>query len=296
MRTRAGVAYAVAAFVTWGVLPVYYKAVAEVPALEVLAHRIVWSLVLLTLLLTWSKRWPEVRAALADRRTRLWMVVSALLVSVNWFTFIYAIAHDRVVDCSLGYFMNPLVNVLLGTWLLKERLRPAQKLAVAIAALAVTALTVAHGSLPWVSLVLASTFALYALVRKTVRVDALAGLGVETMMLAPLALGYLVWLERQGVGHFGHGDRISLLLICAGPVTALPLLWFVAGARRLRFSTLGLLQYLAPTLHFLLGVLVYGEPFPPLRAAAFMAVWLALAIFTADGLRAYRAAQSRADS
>jgi chloramphenicol-sensitive protein RarD len=296
VSARAGVAYAVAAFATWGVLPVYYKAVASVPALEVLAHRIVWSLLLLALLISWSRNWRQVRNAFADRRTRAWMLLSSLLVAVNWLIFIYAIAHDQIVECSLGYFINPLVNVLLGTWLLKEHLRPAQKVAVAIAAVAVAGLTISYGALPWISLVLSITFALYALVRKTVKVDAMAGLGVETMLLTPIALGYLFWLEGKGVGHFGHDTELSWLLVLAGPVTALPLLWFVSGARRLRFSTIGLLQYIAPTLHFLLGVLVYGEPFPPARAAAFVAVWVALAIFTTDGLRSYRNAQSRAET
>jgi chloramphenicol-sensitive protein RarD len=251
---------------------------------------VVWSVALLALLLLGRGGWSRVRATLADRRSFRVLAVTSVLVSVNWLTFIWGIGSGHVVECSLGYFISPLVNVVLGVALLGERLRRRQAAAVALAAVAVLLNTVALGRVPWIALVLAGSWGAYGLLRKTVRVDALEGLAVETLLLAPIALGFLVVLGTRGQGQFGVQTGITVLLACAGFVTALPLLWFVHGARRMPYSTIGLLQYLAPTLQFLLGVLAYGEPFPPLRAVSFALIWAALAVFSWDLWRATRTA------
>jgi len=290
---RTGVLYALAAFVAWGVLPVYYKALRHVPPLEVLAHRVVWSLLLLGLLLVARGRTARLREALADRRSFRVLVLTSGLVAVNWLTFIWGIGAGHVVECSLGYFISPLVNVVLGVALLGERLRRPQAVAVGLAAVAVAISTASLGRAPWIALVLASSWGAYGLLRKTVRVDALEGLTVETLLLFPLALGFLVALAVRGNGWFGAQAGTTLLLASAGFVTALPLLWFVSGARRMPYSTLGLLQYVAPTLQFLLGVLAWHEPFPPLRAVAFAVTWVALAVFSWDLWRATRPRPTR---
>lgn len=284
--SRAGLAYGLAAYGFWGLVPIYFKAVASVPALEVLAHRVVWSVVVLAVVLTVQRRWGEVTAVLDDRHTLGVLAVTALLVGGNWYIFIWAVAHDRVLQASLGYFINPLVNVFLGVVFLGERLSRVGMVAVALAAVAVTWLTVQAGELPWVSLVLAFSFGLYGLLRKTARVKPVPGLMVETALMAPPALLYLALVASRGGLYFGTGSlRLDLLLIAAGLVTALPLLWFTAAARLLPLATLGFLQYLAPTGQFLLAVLVYSEPLTRDRLLAFGLIWVALAIFTIDQLR-----------
>ncbi len=281
-RTTAGVVYALAAFLFWGGIPVYFKAVGHVPAAEVLAHRVVWSVVLLAGLVTLTRHWPVIRTALRDRRTRLLLVLSTLIVSVNWLVFIWAIAAGRVLETSLGYYINPLVNVVLGVVVLRERIGPWRGFAVGLAALGVLNLAVRAEGLPWVSLTLALTFGLYGLIRKTVRIEAVDGLFVETALLLPLALAYLSWLAFAGSGAFGAvGAETDLLLFLAGAVTALPLIWFTAAARRLDYSTVGFFQYIAPSCQFLLAVFVYGESFTGAHLATFLCIWSALAIVTA---------------
>ncbi|HOC44824.1 MAG TPA: EamA family transporter RarD [Thermoanaerobaculales bacterium] len=283
---RAGLAWGLAAYGAWGVFPIYFKAVAAVPALEVLAHRVVWSVVVLAVVLTWQRRWREVTAAVADLRTLGALGVTALLIGVNWYVFIWAIATGRILQSSLGYFINPLVNVFLGVVFLGERMTRAGVAAVAIAALAVGWLTVRSGTVPWVSLVLAVSFALYGLLRKTARVKPVPGLAVETALLAPAALLFLAATASSGGLYFGTGSwRLDLLLAAAGLITALPLLWFNAAAQSLPLSTLGFLQYLSPTGQFLLAVLAYGEPLTRDRLIAFAFIWTALAIFTVDQVR-----------
>lgn len=283
---RAGLAYGLAAYGFWGLVPIYFKAVAAVPALEVLAHRVVWSVVVLALVLSVQRRWREVWAVLRDRRTLGVLAVTTVLVGGNWYIFIWAVANDRVLQASLGYFINPLVNVFLGVVFLRERLSRAGVVAVALAAAAVIWLTAQAGELPWVSLVLAFSFGLYGLLRKTARVKPVPGLMVETTLMAPPALLYLGLVASRGGLYFGTGSpRLDLLLIAAGLVTALPLLWFTAAARLLPLATLGFLQYLAPTGQFLLAVLAYGEPLTRDRLLAFGLIWVALAIFTAAQLR-----------
>jgi chloramphenicol-sensitive protein RarD len=285
-ETRHGVLFALAAFLAWGANPLYFKAVAEVPIAEVLAHRVVWAVALLALWIGVRRRWGLVGAALADRRTCRVLLLTTVILTVNWLIYIWAIAADRVLETSLGYYVNPLVNVVLGMAVLRERLSPLQLGAVALAAVGVANLAVAVGGFPWVALSLAVTFGIYGLLRKTAQVDSPTGLFIETSMLFPAALGYIVWLAVAGGGRFGTMDaRTDVLLVMAGPVTALPLIWFTHAARRLRYATVGLFQYISPTGHFLLAVLVFGEAFTAAHAVTFACIWTALALFTVDTLR-----------
>jgi chloramphenicol-sensitive protein RarD len=280
---QLGVAYGVAAYAWWGLCPIYFKAVASVPALQVLAHRIVWSVLLLLLLTVVQRRWQPVRAVCRDRRTLLRLCVTTLLIANNWGLFIWAVAHDHLLQASFGYFINPLVNVLLGFVFLRERLRRMQTLAVLLAAIGVAYLIFAYGQFPWIALVLALSFAFYGLLRKTARADALVGLTVETALLTPVALAFLLFEGLRGAGAFGVISRqMDLLLASAGIITAVPLLWFAAAAKRLWYSTLGILQYLAPTGQFLLAVLAYGEPFTRDHLISFSLIWTALIIYSVD--------------
>jgi len=288
--TRSGAVYAVAAYTSWGLLPAYWKSLADVPALEVLMHRVAGTVVFACLLLTVSRRWEEVRAALRSRRALALLAASSLLIAGNWLTFIWAVGQHQIVATSLGYYLNPIVNVGIGMVVLREQLRPLQLVAVAIAAAGVAYFTAAQGGLPWISLVLALSFALYGLVRKTVSVASLAGLAIETAALAPLAVAGIAWREAHGSGAFARAADLSpavpWLLGCAGVVTATPLVWFASAARRLRLATLGLFQYIAPSLSLLLAVLVYGEPFTRAHAIVFACIWTALALYTLESWRA----------
>lgn len=286
-RSR-GLAAALLAFGTWGFFPIYFKALAHVPALEVLAHRVVWSVVLLAIVTPLLGRWATAREALGPRKRRL-VAASALLIAANWGTYIWAVQAGRVLQASLGYYVNPLVSVLLGVVFLRERLRRLQTVAVALAAVGVGVLVVDRGELPWLPLTLALTFGLYGLVRKRAGVDPVGGLLAETALLAPLALAWVGVLAAGGAGSFGAGAGTSLLLAAAGPVTAIPLVWFARGVRSLPLSTVGLLQYVTPTLQLLLAVLVYREPFAAAHAVAFGFIWSALALYSWDSLRAVRA-------
>ncbi len=282
---RRGIVYASLAYVLWGVFPIYLKTLKSVPAPEILAHRMVWSLVFLAAILAVLRRWAWVRDLASRPRVLLWFTGSAAVVSFNWGLFIWAVNADRVVDASLGYFINPLVNVVLGALVLHERLRRGQWLAVAIAALGVLWLTYQAGQLPWIGLLLAMSFATYGLMRKTAALGALEGLALETALLFPLAFGYLAWLAAHDHNAFiAAGPSIQLLLMAAGPVTAIPLLLFAAGARRIPFSLLGVLQYIGPTLQLLVGVWLYHEPFPMAKLAGYAAIWFALAVYTAEGV------------
>jgi chloramphenicol-sensitive protein RarD len=299
-----GVLYALSAYLMWGVFPVYFKAVQGVPPAEVLAHRVLWSLVFVALLLAAMRngRWL---LNLRESNVRRTFIASALLVSVNWLIYIWAVQAGRVVDASLGYFINPLVNVLIGALFLHERLRPTQWAAVLLAAAGVAWLTWQAGAPPLIGLALALTFAGYGLLRKTAPLGALEGLAIETALLTPLALAWLLWLAWTGSSVFvagvdgtgGASPWQSLLLVLAGPITAIPLLLFAAGARRIPFTTLGLLQYVGPTLQLLLGVYLYREPFDAAKLAGYAAIWFALAVFSADGLwLAWRQRSRRAEA
>ena len=283
-----GVAFGLGAEFTWGFLPLYLKAVASVPAVEVLAHRVIWSLLLLAALVVAMRRWqPLVRLA-RDPRTLMLLGLTSLLIGVNWLIYIWAVNSGHVLETSLGYFINPLVNVALGVLVLRERLRKAQIGAVSLAALGVAILAIAQGSLPWISLALAFSFSLYGLIRKMAPADPLTGLLAETALLAPVALVYLAMI---GGGSFAAGSlSIDLLLILSGVVTAAPLLMFAAAGKRLRYATLGLLQYIAPTIQFLLAVLLFKEELGTAHLVTFACIWIGLAIYAADAVRAARRA------
>ncbi len=280
---RLGIVYATSAFLMWGMFPLYWKALANVPALEVVAHRTAWGFVAVAVWVTVRRRWPEVRAVAARPRTLALLAGSALLIAANWLLFIWAVINGHVVESSLGYFINPLVNVVLGVVVLHERLSRLQRIAVGLAAAGVAVLTLGHGRFPWIALGLAFTFAFYGLARKTVAADAVIGLLYETAILTPLAAGYIILLAGRGTGALaGAGLRTSTLLILGGAVTAVPLVLFTLGARRLPLSTVGIIQYISPSCQFLLAVLLYREPFTAAHAATFACIWTALALLAWD--------------
>ena len=283
---RTGLAYGLAAYGAWGVFPIYLKAVRTVPILEVLCHRVAWALAILLVLTGVRGELRAVADALRHRRALLVLSGSTVFIALNWLVYIYSVTHDRILESSLGYYINPLISVLLGVVLLRERLEPLMKAAALLAAAGVVWLAIGLGQLPWISLVLAFSFGLYGLLRKIAPVGALIGLTIETLLLAPLAAGYLVWAEARGRATFLSGRwGIDVLLLLAGPVTAIPLLCFAAAARRLPLSTIGFMQYISPTLQFLLAVTVYGEPFDRARAGAFACIWVAVALFAFDSVR-----------
>lgn len=276
-----GFAFAFLAYLIWGLQPLFMKEVAHIPAVEILAHRIVWSVPVAGLVLFALGRTGDLKAALRSPRTLVMAAVTALLISTNWGVYVWAIAADRVLETSLGYYINPLMSVTMGAVLLGEKLSRAQYAAIALAVLAVVLLTIEAGGLPWVSLFLAASFAVYGYLRKTLPIGPSQGFFLEILMLLPLALGYIVWLAMSGKGHFTPALPLdTALLVLAGPVTAVPLLLYGFGARLLRLSTIGLMQYMAPTIVFLLAVFVFGEPFGTGRALAFGLIWTALAIYT----------------
>ena len=285
-ESRAGLSAGFGAYFIWGLFPIYIKLLTGVPAADVLAHRILWSTVLLVALVTASRRWREVGRALATPSTRLMLIGSACFIGVNWLIYTWAVLNAHVLDTSLGYFINPLISVLFGVVLLGERLSRAQWAAVALAAGGVAIVTVARGALPLISLALAFSFATYGLLRKRAPVDALSGLFTETLLLMPVVA---LWLAFQGT-VFGDATRTDLLLMAGGVATTVPLLMFGWAARRLRLSTIGLLQYVAPSMVFLLAVFVYREPLSLPQLAAFALIWAGLALYVADGWRRSRAA------
>ncbi|MBO3101740.1 EamA family transporter RarD [Cellulomonas fengjieae] len=283
-----GLAAGVGAYVLWGVLPLYFPLLQPAGAVEIIAHRVVWSLLFCVVLLLATRTWDAFVGALRSRRTLGLLSVAAVLLAVNWLVFVFGILTDRVVDAALGYYINPLVTVTLAVVVLRERLRPVQWVALGCGAAAVVVITAGYGRLPWIALVLALSFGFYGLIKNRVgrNLGAVPGLTVETLVLAPLALGYLLWMGAVGDGAFGaHGTAHALVLASSGVVTAIPLLLFNSAARRLPLSMLGLLQYIAPTLQLLIGVLVLHEQMPAARWWGFALVWTALAILTVDGVR-----------
>ncbi|SOC47384.1 chloramphenicol-sensitive protein RarD [Blastococcus aggregatus] len=291
---RLGVVSGLAAYSLWGLFPLYFPLLEPAGGVEIVAHRVVWSLLFVALLLTAVRRWGHVRAAVVDRRTMLVLAGASLLIAANWLIFVYGVNSEHVVETSLGYFINPLVSVLLGVVVFGERLRRLQWVAVAIAGIAVAVLTVDYGRPPWIALGLAASFGLYGLMKKLVRVEAAPGLFLETAVMTLPALALLAFLHADGAGTFGSaGTGHTLLLVSSGIATAVPLLLFAAAARRIPLSTIGLLQYVTPLMQLSVGVFVYGEPMPPARLAGFAIVWVALAVFTADTLRHARAGTRR---
>jgi chloramphenicol-sensitive protein RarD len=276
-RARIGVIYALAAFCSWGVNPFYFKAISQVPAVEILGHRIVWSMLLSLPLVLVSRQWPQVKRALTHRKTLLTLIVTAIIVGANWLLYIHTVEVGRVLQTSLAQYINPLVNVVFGRIFLGERLTRPQMAAVGLAGAAVVNLAIASAEIPWPALGLASSFAIYGLLRKVVAVEALAGLFIETVMLFPFAMTYLILAG----GSFGRVDHMTdLLLAMAGPVTFLPLLWFTSAARRLKYGMLGFLQFISPSIQFLLALFVFGEHFGPAHFVTFGVIWIAIGIFT----------------
>lgn len=277
-----GTWYAIGAYTSWGLLPIYWKFLAHVSALEILAHRVVWSLLFLLIVLSYKRYWTWL-SILKEWRVVVTFLATTILLFINWYVFIWAINAGYVVEASLGYFINPLINVLLGTLFLGERLRQWQWVAIGFALVGVGYLTISYGSLPWIGLTLAFSFGFYGLLRKTAKLDALAGLSTETAVLLLPAIFYMVWLASQQTAVFPSTDlTTNLLLLFAGVITAIPLLLFSLGARRVTLTTLGILQYIAPTLQFMLGVFVYGEAFTADRLIGFGFIWAALAIYTME--------------
>ena len=285
----SGLALGAAAYVMWGAFPLYFPLLEPSGPVEILAHRVLWSGVTMGVLVVALRRTTALRAILADRRTTLLLVGAAVVISFNWGAYIYGVTTGRVVETSLGYFINPLVTVLMGVLILRERLRPAQWLALGVGFVAVVVLTVDYGRPPVIALVLAFSFGTYGLAKKSAGVGAIESLTFETAVLMPVALGYLVWLGMAGEAQFaGHGPGHAALFLASGVVTAIPLLCFGAAATRVSMTTLGLLQYLAPILQFGLGVTLLGEHMPPERWIGFGLVWAALVVFTVDAMRAHR--------
>jgi len=287
--SRRGYAFGVAAYGLWGVLPIYFKQLTAIPSTDIVIHRILWSLPFLAVLLSLTRNWAQVRAAVRDRRTMLLLVVTAILIGTNWLLYVYAVNSGRILAASLGYYLNPLANVLLGRLVLKERLGRLQWIAVAVAAAGIAPLALQAIDQLWISLTLCFSFATYGLLRKIATVDAVAGLTVETGLLLPFTLAWLLWDLAAGAAPFGSSPRETLLLLLAGIVSTTPLLLFTGAARRLPYSTLGMLQFLAPTLQFALAVGLYGERFTLSHGIAFGAIWAALALYVAALVKDARA-------
>jgi chloramphenicol-sensitive protein RarD len=284
---KAGVILALAAYGMWGFAPIYFKLLTQLPATEILVHRIVWSVIILIGLVLVSGQGSKVKQALKNNRVLRILLVSGLLLAVNWLLFIWAINNDHLLDASLGYYINPLINVFLGRIFLAERLRTLQKTAVGLAVFGVCILVFSYGEIPWIALVLAVSFGLYGLLRKQVAVDSLPGLLIETVMMLPFAIVYWLFFASHLSNMLTNTMSFNLLLIGAGIITTAPLLCFTAAARRIRYSTLGFFQYIGPSIMFLLAVFVYGEPLHEARLVTFGFVWLALLLFSFDSYRGY---------
>lgn len=294
-RARAGLFLGLGAYTLWGVMPLYFKTIDHVPPIEIVAHRIVWSLFFLGALATLWKKWPAIRAAISDKRTVLTLALTAILVSINWLVYVYAVMSDHVLEASLGYYINPLLNILLGVFVLKEKLSPFQKASVLLAAAGVAVLAIGAGDGIWITLTLAASFSLYGILRKLMPVEAVEGLTIETLLLTPLALGWIIWVQVSGQSGFRVDPVTDGLLILGGVITAIPLLLFNAATRRLSYSTMGFIQYIAPSIQFLLAILLFGEKLTVAHIICFGAIWTAIIIFAVEGVRGVRdAARDRA--
>lgn len=286
---RSGLLMGAGAYFLWGLFPLFWPLLAPASATEALAHRFVWSLVAVLVLIGLTRRWAHFRDIWRDGRRVAFLALASVVIAINWGVFIWGVTHDRVIEVSLGYFINPLVTVLLGVFVLGESLRRWQWLAVGVGGAAVVILAVDYGGLPWIALTLAFSFATYGFLKKQAQLGAIEALGAETLILAPVALAYLVWLQLVGQATFGHaGLPNALLLASTGIVTAVPLLLFGGSATRVSLTTLGILQYLGPALQFIFGLLIFHETMTGAGWAGFLLVWLALVIFTIDGLRHHR--------
>jgi chloramphenicol-sensitive protein RarD len=290
-QERSGLIAGFAAFITWGLVPVYWKLLKAIPAAEILAHRFVWTSVFLFLLLSWQRRWSEVRQDARSRRAMLYCLTSGTCIAINWYFFIWAVNAGHIIQTSLGYFMTPLVNVLFGALFLRERLSRWQLVSVFLATAAVLNLTLGYGRFPWIALILCFSFGLYGLLRKQSETRAIPGLFFETLAILPIAIIYLIVLYEKGELIFVQKLSLSLLIISSGVVTGLPLVWFGHAARNLRLTTVGFLQYLAPTCSFFLGGFLYHETFTRAHLITFCMIWVALAIFTIEAVWRWRAVE-----
>ena len=293
-RETLGLVAGIAAFTTWGLIPIYWKLIASVPATEIIAHRFVWTSIFLSTALSWQGRWNEVLANIRSRRARLYCLAGGLAVATNWFLFIWAVNIGRVIETSLGYFMTPLINVLFGALFLRERLTRVQFVSVLLALLAVLNLTFGYGRFPWIAVSLCVSFGLYGLLRKQSGTAAIPGLFIETILLLPIAVVFLIYLQQSHALVFGGaGWWLSILLVSTGVITAVPLLWFGYATRHLRLITVGFLQYLSPIGSFFLGVFLFHEPFTRGHLVTFILIWIALAIFTAEAVLRWRSTRVR---
>jgi chloramphenicol-sensitive protein RarD len=276
-----GIIYALAAFISWGLLPVYWKLLQQVPSSEILAHRVFWSFVLVSMLLLVKGQWALLKQTLAVKKNRIPLLLSTMLISVNWFLYIWAVNANHIVEASMGYYINPLFSVFLGVVVLRERLNFWQLVSLVIAVGGVLMITVEYGKFPWIALTLAFTFGLYGLAKKIVSVDSLIGLGLETACVAPICLAYIIFKQFQGIGSLGTVSlTITALLIFSGVVTAFPLWWFAQAAKKIPLSRIGFIQYLAPTLMLLLGVIIFKEPFTTVHLISFGCIWCALILYS----------------
>lgn len=293
-KAKKGFIAAASAMMLWGLLPVYWKQMSHVPAYEILSHRIVWSLLASSLLLFATGQWGPVKKVLKVKKTILLLMASGTIIGFNWLMYIWSVNNGYVLQCSLGYYINPLINVLLGFFVFKDRLRPIQWWAIALACSGVMYQVVIFGKLPWISLGLACSFAFYGLIRKIAPVESLPGLFIETAFISIPAGAFLVWTTLNGSGAFiAGGSTTSLFLAGTGIITSVPLLWFVSGAKSLSLITIGMLQYISPTFQFILGHWIYGEPFTTTQMITFGAIWLAIGIYTLDSILHHRAYKSR---
>lgn len=285
---QVGVLSAIAAYTMWGFAPLYFKHLQSFPAMDILMHRVIWSAVILLALVVGLKQWPKVHAAVRSVKVMRVLFVAGLLLGANWLLFIWAINNDHLLDASLGYYINPLINVFLGRLFLGERLRKLQKIAVGMAIIGVSILVISYGQLPWIALVLASSFAVYGLLRKQVAVESMPGLFIETIIMLPFAIAYWIGFASTQSDMLSNPMTLNMWLIAAGVVTTAPLLCFTIAARRIMYSTLGFFQYIGPTIMFFMAVFLYGEPLEDARLVTFACVWFGLVLFSVDSLHAYR--------
>ena len=293
-RETLGLVAGIACFTTWGLIPIYWKLIASVPAGEILAHRFVWTSIFLSILLTWQQRWNEVVANVRSRRALIYCLTGGIAIASNWFLFIWAVNTGRVIETSLGYFMTPLMNVLFGALFLRERLTRLQFVSVLLALLGVLNLTFGYGRFPWIAVLLCVSFGLYGLLRKKSGTAAIPGLFIETILLLPIAIVFLIYLQRSNSLVFAYaGVWLSILLVSTGVVTAIPLFWFGYATRHLRLITVGFLQYLSPIGSFFLGVFLYHEPFTRGHLVTFVLIWIALVVFSAEAVMRWRSTRVR---
>lgn len=284
-RSRQGVLFAIAAYTMWGVAPIYFKLLQQVPALEILAHRIIWSFILVLLLIVGLRRWQRIKPVVTNKKQMLRLTIATFLLGGNWFLFIWAINNDHILDASLGYYINPLLNVAIGMVVFAERMRRMQLVAIALAVIGVLIQVISFGSVPWVALALACSFATYGAIRKRLPVDSMTGLWLETTILLPFMLIYVFFFANSGASDMTSNTwQLNLLLIAAGIVTTAPLLCFTAAAQRIRYATLGFFQYIGPSLMFILAVWVYAEPLAADKLVTFAIIWAALALYSLDTL------------